>query len=65
MHALATLFLALPITALAGVHEPWAHRRRAQHWERSEPVTFARRGVNYKLADDYSGQALLECVRSI
>ncbi|KAI0769190.1 glycoside hydrolase family 16 protein [Irpex lacteus] len=60
MHALATLFFALPITALAGTHEPWAHRRRAQHWEKREPVTFARRGVQYKLSDNFSGQALLD-----
>lgn len=64
MHALAAFLLSLPLIALAGQPHIASHHRR--RWEpRSANTTHARRGVSYKLQDDYSGDNFFECVHIV
>lgn len=51
MHALAVLLLSLPLASLAG-HSHSHHRRHRE----ARGTNYARRGVTFKLEDDYSGQ---------
>lgn len=62
MHTLAAFLFSLPIAALAGTHSPYAHRRRSAHWQKSDDAPLARRNTAYHLQQNYTGEALLECV---